>query len=339
MSDVTAVLFTIGEPYADRAVASVRAQTLPVADLVVIGATESPFHRAFNAGARRVRTEFFLQVDADLVLDPDCVAVLRSCMRDQLGIVTGRLRDPLLGRIGAVRLLRTACFERLAFPDTVAPDTDFIAAIGAAGWRRLDALRRRPGPRDLWHTFGEHRPDYTPLYTFAKFRLDGCRYRYRRDPYTLRDLTARLHRSAHHASRLALVALMHGVFHRDAHDQLQRYEPDREFELIVDLLSGAVHGSSPAIHPVPDSPTTADETVYLRFHTYGAELARRGETASVYAVVEHLGAAAPSHPGTLIALLAVCHGLFESVTARADPGADFALLEGWLTGDSANART
>src|SRR4030095_8543618 len=153
MSDVTAVLFTIGEPYADRAVASVRAQTVPVADLVVVGAAESPFHRAFNAGARQARTEFFLQVDADLVLDPDCVEGLRACMRDETGLVTGRLRDPLLGRIGAVRLFRTACFERQGFPDTISPDTDFVAAIEAAGWRRLDALRHRPGPRELWHTF------------------------------------------------------------------------------------------------------------------------------------------------------------------------------------------
>ena len=38
MSDVTAVLFTIGEPYAARALESVRRQTLPVADLVVVGA-------------------------------------------------------------------------------------------------------------------------------------------------------------------------------------------------------------------------------------------------------------------------------------------------------------
>lgn len=122
MSDVTAVLFTIGEPYAARAVDSVRRQTQPAADLVVVGASESPFHRAFNAAAAQVRTQFFLQVDADLVLDADCIAGLRACMSDELGVVTGRLRDPLLGRIGAVRLFRTTCFERLAFPDTISPD-------------------------------------------------------------------------------------------------------------------------------------------------------------------------------------------------------------------------
>jgi hypothetical protein len=327
MSDVTAVLLTIGEPYADRAIASIDRQTERVADLVVVGASEAPFHRAFNAGARAVRTEFFVQVDADLVLDPDCVAVLRGCMRDELGLVTGRLRDPLLGRIGAVRLFRTACFAGGAFPDTISPDTDFVLASDAAGWRRLDALRRRPGPPDDWHTLGAHRPDYTPLYTFAKFRLDGARYRYRRDPYTLRDLAARLQRSSHPVACLALIALMHGVFHRDLRDQLRRYEPDAEFELATRLLSG---NGTPGPH-LPDADCSPLARVYAAFHAHGAELSRRAATAGIRQAVAQLGTRAATHPRSLIALLGVCHGLFQSVSAHADPTAEYSLLDGWLT--------
>jgi hypothetical protein len=318
MSDVTAVLFTIGEPYAQRAVASVRRQTQAPADLVVIGADETPFHRAFNAGARQARTDFFLQVDADLVLDPDCVEGLRACMRDEVGLVTGRLRDPLLGRIGAVRLFRTACFERQGFPDTISPDTDFVAAIEAAGWRRLDALRHRPGPRELWHTFGEHQPDYSPLYTFAKFRLDGGRYRYRRDPYTLRDIAARLHRSRHGAAPLALVALMHGVFHRDTSDQLRPYGPDADFALATRLLSA----NGPPARPLPEPRSTELDDIYEHYLVIGAELSARGESASVRAALEALGGS-----NNFVALLAFCHGLFRSSAERGEVAAEIELVK------------
>ena len=265
-----------------------------------------------------------------MVLDPDCLAVLRACMRDGVGVVTGRLRDPLLGRIGAVRLFRTRCFERFAFPDTISPDTDFMAAIGAAGWRRLDALCRGAGPPELWHTFGEHRPDYTPLYTFAKFRLDGGRYRYRRDPYTLRDLTARLHRSTHAAAPLALLALMHGVFHRDERDQLHRYDPDAEFELAARLMAG---NGTPA-RRLPDASSLQLPQVYADFYAHGAELSGRDAAASIHAALAHLGAEAATQASSLIALLGLCHGLFEPLSAHSDPAADFALLDGWLIGDS-----
>lgn len=325
MSDVTALLFTIGEPYAARAVESVRRQTLAAAEIVVIGPSESPFHRAFNAGTRKVCTDFFLQVDSDLVLDPDCVAVLRACARDEVGVVTGRLRDPLLGRIGAVRLFRTACFERAAFPDTISPDTDFAAAIDAAGWRRLDALARRAGPPDLWHTFGEHRPDYTPLYTFAKFRLDGGRYRYRRDPHTLRDLVARLRRSTHGAARLALIALLHGVFHRDTSDQLRPYAADAEGALAERFLSA--NGAPAGRLPDPQGADLRD--VFVRFLAHGAELSARTDVATLHAAIDHLAAAAPASAASLVALLALCHGLFQPLTGT-DLDQDFALLEGWL---------
>jgi hypothetical protein len=170
MSDVTALLLTIGEPYTERALDSVRSQSLQCADLVVVDREVSPFHRAYNAGVRRVQSDFFVQVDADLILDPDCFAELRSCIHDTVGVVTGRLRDPLLGRIGAVRLMRTRCFDAGEMPDTVSPDTDFGATMEANGWRRLDALKWRAGPRELWHTLAITFPTTlrsTPSRSFA----------------------------------------------------------------------------------------------------------------------------------------------------------------------------
>jgi hypothetical protein len=323
MSDVSAVFLTIGEPYADRALASVGRQSLPAAEVVVVDRSISPFHRAFNAGASRVRTQFFVQVDADLVLDRECFAALRDCMRADLGVVTGRLRDPLLGRIGAVRLFRTRCFERGGFPDTVSPDTDFGEAIEAAGWGRLDALGRREGPRELWHTLGEHLPDYTPLYTFSKFRLGGARCRYRRSPYLLREMIARFHASRHPAARLALLAFAHGIFHRDASDQLQPYAADGELECAVRMCEPAQSTASAA----PEPPTGKPAEIFARYLALGGDLVASEDRLRFALLVDGFAAAAAAHPpntSSLVALLALCHGIFAGTEE-----ADLALLEGW----------
>ena len=69
MSDVTAVLLSLDEPTAAASRASVEAQTLRPTETIEIHGIR-PFHRAWNLAAERVRTPYFLQVDADMILDP-----------------------------------------------------------------------------------------------------------------------------------------------------------------------------------------------------------------------------------------------------------------------------
>jgi hypothetical protein len=45
-----------------------------------------------------------VQVDADMVLDPDCFERLRQAMDDDVGMAVGALRDPLLGPIAGVKI-------------------------------------------------------------------------------------------------------------------------------------------------------------------------------------------------------------------------------------------
>src|SRR5262249_15375726 len=131
-NDVTALVLSIGEAYTERAIASVRRQTRPAADIVVVRGIH-PFHRALNEGARRVHTPFFVQVDADMVLDATCIADLRACIADGVGIVVGHLRDPLQRRTVGIKLFRTCCFEAVQFMDSLSPDTDFGAVLEARG--------------------------------------------------------------------------------------------------------------------------------------------------------------------------------------------------------------
>jgi cellulose synthase/poly-beta-1,6-N-acetylglucosamine synthase-like glycosyltransferase len=124
-NDVSAVVLTVGEPSTAEAIESLHRQTVPLRDIIVVRDV-TPFHKALNAGAARVKTRFFVQVDADMILDPRCVAALRSGMHRRAGIVVGRLRDALTQDVVGIKLFRTVCFESTVFRDSISPDTDFV---------------------------------------------------------------------------------------------------------------------------------------------------------------------------------------------------------------------
>ena len=179
--DVTAVVLSTGEHTTQEALNRLHHQTLPLHEIVVIRDVR-PFHKALNAGAARVTTPFFVQVDADMMLDAHCVASLRRRMRRNVGIAVGHLRDPLIGQIVGVKLFRKACFETARFENTISPDTDFVHDIARAGWNTIYIGQRRHGSANGWSTFGEHCREYTPSYTYRKYLLEGARYRYRQKP-------------------------------------------------------------------------------------------------------------------------------------------------------------
>ena len=213
MSDITAVILSMGEKTVGRAIDSVKRQSLPAQEIIVIEHV-TPFYKALNAGAAKVRTAFFVQVDADMILQEDCFEQLRSCMIDNLGIVSGRLKDPLIGRCCCVKLFRRECFDMVQFRDSVSPDTDFRKAIQLHGWTTAHVLNFTCESRNLRHILGEHRPEYTPEYTFFKYATLGSRVRYRRELNQLKSYLKRLRRSSHSASLTAQTALCHGLFQK-----------------------------------------------------------------------------------------------------------------------------
>jgi len=222
-SDVSVVLLSIGEPTTARARASVARQSIDVSDVVDVQDIR-PFHRALNEGARRVTTEFFAQVDADMVLDARCLESLRLAMlRDPaIGVAIGFLRDPLVGRVSGIRLFRRACFDDAEFRDSISPDTDFLETINARGWRDVYVLGfDRPTVSEL-HTFGEHLPDYQVPYVWRKHQMEGARYVYRGLAWGLEWHLGVLETSAHPVAPLARVAMLQGALSGVIDDQLGR---------------------------------------------------------------------------------------------------------------------
>jgi hypothetical protein len=237
VSDVTAVCLTLGEKTTERALESIARQTLPVADTIVVEGVQ-PFHRAFNLAAARVETPFFVQVDADMVLDPTCVADLRAAIHPEAAIAAGLLRDPLLGKLPAVKLFRSAALAGQLVPDTIAPDVDQYHLLRGAGWLTLFVLGRRGRRLSTRYTFGEHRPTYDAAYTYGTYHLLGSRYRYQRDRIAFGWRQARLRRSGHAMARLARLALGEGLFAHYGSDVAKTHPGSDGADFLEELLAG-----------------------------------------------------------------------------------------------------
>lgn len=321
MRDITAVVLSIGEPYTDRAIASVQSQTLPVADTVVVRGI-SPFHCALNAGAAQVRTPFFVQVDSDMTFDDTCLEELRGRMGDELGLVSGHLRDPMMGRVHGIRLYRTKCFEHVQIRDSISPDMDFGNDIERHGWGRLYALRIH-GPREQWHTFGDHRPDYNPLYTFSKFILSGVRARYRRHQGKVQLIFQQLRESRHEAATIALIAVAHGLFLREERDLLAPYRRTADFALLEAFLAAPGEEACDAAEFTAGTPNSLRER-FKRSYELGVRARQRGQSNAFITRLHALKA--QTDVGSWLELVAQCHGLFHDRYGDADVDEAYAAI-------------
>jgi hypothetical protein len=328
MSDVTAVVLSIGENYTERAIASVQRQTLPVAETIVVRGL-SPFHRAFNNGSACVRTEFFIQVDADMILDDTCIADLRSCVSDEVGIVVGHLRDPLLGRTLGIKLFRTQCCNRVKLRDCVSCETDFVEELQREGWVRIYALKHAGESPLGWHVFGEHRPDYTPSYTFAKYVREGAKARYRKAKGGLRSQFRRLYTNGHDAALIATIAAAHGIFVTTARDI---HEPDvhnEEFECLSRFFTSQEVAKDASV--VQGTLGQGDlQEGFKRAYALGIQLRQQQAPATFTSYIRQLQQADDTH--SWVALIGLCQGLFVDEYREAEAEQALALLREFLAG-------
>jgi hypothetical protein len=323
MTDFSAVVVHQNEPCLGRALASIERQTLPARELLLADPELAPVHRAINEVAGRVRTPYFIQVDADMVLDPDCFARLRGAAEDIPGVVIAQLRDPLVGRIGAIKLFPTDVFDGEGMPSTISPDADFARRLSRSGRRELHVLRFS-GPPQLWHTLGEHAPDYTPAYAFGRYYVQGERYLYRGQPKGAWALFQRLQRSDHPAALCAQIGMTLGIFsgRRDG-IRLRPAENPRFLDLEAFL-------ARPPQRPAQSPAKIGTEPLecFERFHDHGQRLQRQGTVSDLLRDLE------PLTPSATIASWFCVLGLFRGLldpprgdVATADAAALLAQLQ------------
>ena len=236
------MLPTLGEKSLEESLASLRAQTIRLKDIVIVRNT-TPFPEAMNRGVAKVTTPFLIQCDADMVLHPDCVETLLACMDQNTGVSLGYLHDDMLGEIQAVKMYRTECLRNHPFEDTVASDTDGIARIVQSGFGISFAHRKAPRGSYANDVLGEHRPAYdNSLYVYEKFLLMGSIVRNRNSYLEYSGVLAALRRSPHKMSDLAITAFCHGVFNKRRTNGHKPFEETRDYRFFSDFRSQKNNG-------------------------------------------------------------------------------------------------
>ncbi len=316
-NDVTAIVLTTGEATTASAIECIRRQHEAVFDIVVVDNVH-PFHKAFNQGASLVTTPYFVQVDADMLLDPDCIGTLRRAMRRDVGIAVGQLRDAMMGTVVGVKLFRKSCLDITRFPVSISPDTDFVEAIGHAGWRTVYVGREHDHGKRGSRTFGEHAPDYQPHYVFRKFLMEGQRYYHRSALGGLRWQFGQLTKSPHPYAILARTALAAGFFNTAPGDALGREASSSVDDVVAALLtSRRLFGAA--------APTVSKGTLRERFVAEwqrGRGAAERSDAHRFREALEVLERL-PDDNLSLPLKLALCRGFVSG----GDPQRDFDRLE------------
>ena len=211
-SNISAVVLTIGESTFDECIDRLQNQTLPIDDIIIVK-DNFVLHEAYNQGIKQVKTEFFLQCDADMLIDPDCVEVLYSAIEKDTGVSIGYLDDDILGTVQAIKLFRTSCLQEQPFEDGVTTDTNAISRIRNQGLKIAFARRNEKRFGHDIDVLARHCPNYlNHTYTFGRFMRLGAqvRSRYCFDEY--RACLKNLKQSKHPMADVALTAFCHGLF-------------------------------------------------------------------------------------------------------------------------------
>jgi hypothetical protein len=255
-------------------------------------------------------TPFFLQVDADFVLDPECACTLRDAMAPDVGITVGALRDPLIGPIAGVKLFRRECFASSSLKDTIAPEVDFGWTLERSGWQTRYVVGR-PG-RTPTSTLGAHQPRYTLEYVFGTYYLLGARYAAHNDALGVLWRSSQLRRSRHGMAAVARIAMGHGLFAAEVGDVAKPAPARRDASFLRKLALGAEPGVSvPADMraSVRQLGSRSPAALLETFFELGASL-RATSHGGFRECLRALGECA--HPGSWIAEVGLAHGALSS---------------------------
>jgi GT2 family glycosyltransferase/glycosyltransferase involved in cell wall biosynthesis/SAM-dependent methyltransferase len=132
----TVFVLTVDDPVLPACKAALDAQQGTMFRLEIIR-NVCPFSAAAQRMIRDCRTDYFIQVDEDMILQPDAVAAMEAVMAaapDDVGMICFHLFDddrdlPIQG----VKIYRTALMKSLIFQDVKASEMDLLEQMGRRG--------------------------------------------------------------------------------------------------------------------------------------------------------------------------------------------------------------
>lgn len=132
----TAYVLTIGDPVFEKCRKALATQSHPCFATDII-ANLSPFSAAATEMFRRCETEFLIQVDEDMILFPDTVEKMESCMLaapEEVGMICFYLYDEdREENIQGIKIYRTEHMRRVFFRDLKASEMDLLEQMESLG--------------------------------------------------------------------------------------------------------------------------------------------------------------------------------------------------------------
>lgn len=204
----TVFVLTVDDPALAACLQAIHKQEGPPFKLEIIR-NVCPFSAAAQRMITECRTEYFIQVDEDMVLQPDAVASMEAVIAaapDDVGMVCFHLFDEDRDvRIQGVKIYRTTLMKSLSFRDVKASEMDLLTQMGRQGinWILHPDIK------------GRHGTIYTPETIYRRYKT-----MYEKDIREWNVLTADIRRKAE-AYRdtgdplqlFALLGAAHGIIH------------------------------------------------------------------------------------------------------------------------------
>jgi hypothetical protein len=193
------------------------------------------------------------------------------------------------------------------------------------GWTMIYALKYS-GESPAWlHTFGEHRPDYNPRYTFDKFMREGAKCQYRKAGFWSILRSLKIHTDS--TALIAAIGVAHGLFLRASRDVQGPVTESEEFRFLEGFCIASDKIANASI--TPEDLVRGDlRNGFKRSFEAGVGLRRRWAPATFKDVARrlHQQATLPSW----VAFVGLCHGLFFEEYREADAEEEFTILSEML---------
>jgi hypothetical protein len=170
---ITAAVLTVDpSKHLSKCIGSLHAQNLPPSRIEIIR-NVSPFSKASQEALDRITTEFYVQVDDDMILKPSCFARLYFLITTE-GLCAqsvAQLEDPLFGTITGVKMYRTEPVLSIGFHP-------FEAEKGCERFMTRELLSRGFITARTRSIEGVHHPEYSPFDAYWKFHFLGEQLQY-----------------------------------------------------------------------------------------------------------------------------------------------------------------
>jgi len=173
LDDLTVYIISSGEDTENDCVAALQAQSCSFK--IEFIRNVCPMSKAFQSMPDRCSTKFFLQVDADMILEKEAVYKLYTAIVNSpfwIYCITGQLFEEGFGVGGAVKCWKKSLFNFISFRNKRTVDRDLYSRLRWFGLRT----------RKITDVLGIHRPRHSDFSLYLKAKSDVEKWRYLKRP-------------------------------------------------------------------------------------------------------------------------------------------------------------